>query len=356
MTGEAMIVTGKRLGRLAPNPDAPTLRLTTYLNTDAIPAHPDGADHFANVSDWGLYANDQYGDCGPTSVANSRKLVTKYLTSTEAEPSLDDVIDLYKRSGNPNFPTDDNGVVMQDMLSEVVKNGIGGVKALGFAKVDHTNPEEINAAIAIFGFMLYGVNLETAQQMQSGVWDFVDGSAEWGGHAVMGGRYAAGAHGVVTWAEVVDMTDIFVQRQLEEAWVIVWPEHLKDDAFLKGVNMDAFKADYEALTGRPFPGDVPPAPAPAPTPADPPPPVSPPPAPPAPVDPTGPTPPAPEPFPVPVAPTGPSLTPEEQALVQAAEQWIDDLHLLPDGKALVTALGNWMMSKGITHGNTDPAP
>jgi hypothetical protein len=58
-------------------------------------------------------------------VANSRKLITRYLDAAEVSPSQNDVFDLHRRSGNPGFdPTlaaedpnqDDNGVDMQTML------------------------------------------------------------------------------------------------------------------------------------------------------------------------------------------------------------------------------------------------
>lgn len=244
--------------------------------TGVVPDHPSSADYFSRVTDWGLYTNDQFGVCGPTSVANQRKLISLYLGGLEESPTLEDVYDLYRRSGNPNFdPTtgaDDNGVDMQTMLEAAVKGGIGGVKPLAFASVDHTNLEELRAAVAVFGSLLYGVNLETAQQNQTdaGLWDYRR-SSEWGGHAVLGGRYVDSSTdsrdrtGVITWAEVVDMTDAFVSHQLEEAWVVIWPEHLNDTTFLEGVNLEALAADYKALTGRDFPA----APGPAPTPTPP---------------------------------------------------------------------------------------
>lgn len=266
---------GRRLGRKKPS-NGPALRLGSYL-TGTVPAHPAAADHFAQVSDWGLYGNDQFGDCGPTSVANSRKLVTKYLSSNEVSPSQDDVYDLYRRSGNPRFDPslaegdpnqDDNGVDMQTMLSAVLKGGIGGTKALGFAKVDTSNLEEMRAAIAIFGFLLLGVDLQTAQQTQTDarLWDYKS-SGEWGGHAILNGRYSTGTKdrtAVITWAEVVDCTDAFLTHQCDEAWVVIWPEHLSSETFLAGVDLAMFAADYKAITGRDFPAPVPPTPTPVP--------------------------------------------------------------------------------------------
>ena len=262
-------------GRRSPK-RGPAVRASRIL-TGAVPAHPPAADHFARVSDWGLYGNDQFGVCGPTSLANQRKLVTGYLTGVESSPTQDDVFDLYRRSGNPGFDPatgeDDNGVDMQTMLEAAVDGGLGGVKPLAFAAVDHTSIEEIRAAVAVFGSVLYGVDLETAQQAQTdagGPWDYKR-SGEWGGHAVLGGRYSdspddrADRTGVVTWAELIDMTDMFVSHQLEEVWVVIWPEHLTDATFLEGVDLQALAADYEALTGREWPAPIP-APPPSPDP------------------------------------------------------------------------------------------
>lgn len=280
---EHVVVPNRRLGKRKPL-GKKRLPLGRFL-TGVVPPVPRTADYFTQVRDWGLYRNDEFGVCGPTSVANSRKLTTLYLTGKEVSPTQDDVFDLYRRSGNPRFDpntgADDNGVYMQDMLSSVVTTGIGGVKALGFASVDVDDIEEIRAAIAIFGFLLLGTDLKEAQQSQTNarLWDYVSGSGEWGGHAVLTGRYSdspsdpADRTGIITWAEVVDITDSFLSRQVDEAWVVIWPEHLRDKTFLEGVNLHAFAAAYTDLTGRKFPAPIPPVPSPDPAPAPGPPPT-----------------------------------------------------------------------------------
>ena len=256
----------RMLGRRPPK-HAPALRLANVL-TGKIPDHPPAADHFALVGDWGLYSNDRYGVCGPTSVANQRKLVSRYLGGVEQSPTLADVYDLYRRSGNPDFDpatgAGDNGVVMQTMLEALLAGGIGGVKPIAFASVDPRDLDELRAAIAIFGSLLLGVDLQVAQETQTdrGLWDYRR-TPEWGGHAVLCGRYVdtspdrGDRTAVITWAQVVDTTNAFLQHQLEEAWVVIWPEHLGTVAFQEGVDQAALAAAFEALTGRPFPAPVP---------------------------------------------------------------------------------------------------
>jgi hypothetical protein len=272
---EHMKVSGRRLGLRQPK-NAPRLRMSRLLSVTApLPEHPAAADHLSLVEEWGLYANDQFGDCGPVSVANDIKLATKYLTGTQVDVSLDDVFDLYRRSGNPGFDpktgADDNGVDMQTMLEALLEGGIAGMKPVAFASVDHTSRDMVDTCISIFGSVLFGAMLDTAQMHQTddGLWDFVL-SAPWGGHAFLGGRYFNGQEartGVVTWGEVVDATDAFLDKQLLEAWVVIWPWHLNSKAFQEGVDIQALKEDYLALTGREL--VVPPFPGPQPTPEDP---------------------------------------------------------------------------------------
>jgi hypothetical protein len=150
---------------------------------------------------------------------------------------------------------------MQTMLEALLAGGIGdgkggNIKPVAFAKVDVTNDAELEAAVAIFGGCLWGVNLQTAQQRQTDQspprWDY-DQSGEWGGHAVMNGKFEAGGPGVdaevISWGRDIETTDAFRGRQLEEAWIVIFPWHLEHPAFLAGVSLQALAAEYHALTG-----------------------------------------------------------------------------------------------------------
>lgn len=266
-----------RLGKQEPA-DRPALMLRDVL-TGTMPATPVSADHFANVPSWELGGNDVHGTCGPTSVANLLRLVTFCLTGTMIAVTLDDVYDLYRRSGNPNFdpnksdtdPTQqDNGVVMQDMLEALLRGGIGGHKPLAFAKIATDDMDTLDKAIAIFGGVLLGLKLETAQQRQK-VWDYTPSSL-WGGHAVMAGKFvnpdgtASDRADIITWSTDVAMTRSFVGHQEDEAWVVIWPYHLGTKQFMEGVDQDALAQAYQELTGEPFPAAPAPDPTPTPTP------------------------------------------------------------------------------------------
>lgn len=265
---ESSVVPGRRLGLRVSDPAKQLLRLEL---TGVTPAHPTAADHFSQITNWGMLGNDLYGDCGPAAVAHYVMLVTKYLTGTVVSPSLADVLALYTLCNpdfNPTTGAGDNGVDMGEMLGFVCSNGIGVKKALAHAKVQINSVNDVQAVASIFGGALLGVTLETAQQAQTNtkLWDY-NPSPIWGGHAVLAGLYTGSAVGsdisVVTWGQTCGTTDSFEQHQLNECHVLIFPEHLGTVAFQQGVNLGALAADYQELTGQTLPTIPPKPPAPA---------------------------------------------------------------------------------------------
>lgn len=266
----------KKLGLSPSDPNKPVLALKDFL-TGVVPPHPLAVDHTNGVTP-GLYRNDAFGVCGPTMMCNDRRLI-----STRAghytPPSQDDCFNLYRASGNPNFDpntgADDNGVDMKTMMNAALKNGIGGVKPLGFASVDVTNRDEMQAAVDIFGSLHIAVDLKVAQQATSDAvspfWDYKAGSGEWGGHAILVVKFNPSEDDVWSWAELIRMTVGFEQHQLQEAYVVIWPEHDANPALYEAIDMPHFAGAYTAITnGRPYPGRItPPTPGPTPTPVPP---------------------------------------------------------------------------------------
>lgn len=300
---------------LRPPKNAPALRAADFFDAAAVPAHDPADDNLGSLP-FGLYKNDTYGDCGPVSVANN----VIQVTAGKTVPKLDDVFDLYRRSGNPSFDpatgAGDDGVDMQTMLEALLAGGIGGRKPIAFAKIDAADQQLLEAAIYVFDGVLFGVDLQTAQQAQSDaktpVWEYATPHSDWGGHAILSGRYvdSTGRVAVISWKTLIDTTKAFRENQLGEVWVVVWPEHLTRP----GVDVAKLAAAFKALTGKTLPVPVPPKPAPAPSP----------PAPPAPV---------------------PSTTDDDAALWAALRPWAVAKHTLTNKKAATTVKA-WAKKKG----------
>lgn len=287
-----MARTPGKYGRRAPK-RARALQLGNYL-TGIVPLVPAAADYLAQLDDgWQMLGNDAAGDCVAVTWANVRRLVTTTLTAIPNYPTQDQVWQIYETQ-NPGFNSEggastgpgspcDNGMDIQSLLEYLIEHGgPDGTKALGFAAVDHTNAAEVKAAIALFGYVWTGINVLDVNMDEfsaSQSWDYSANSPVDGGHSVITGGYGAPGAGplggderFITWAQETSFTDRFWQHCVEEAWVVIWPEHLSDHVFLSGVDMAQLAADYTEITGKPFPASVTPPkpepPAPANTPVD----------------------------------------------------------------------------------------
>jgi hypothetical protein len=277
-----------KLGRRPPK-NAPALDFARFF-TGVVPAHPASADYLAPFAAWNMLGNDQYGDCVAVTWANERRLVTGTLAAPGYYPDMPSVVAIY-RTQNPGFPSQDDGMDIQTLLEYLVKTGgPDGVKAIAFAKVDVSKLELVKAAIAIFGSVWTGLTVLDSNMSDFDAgrpWDYDPSSPVDGGHSVVSGGYLGGSKNdvrFITWAAETGFTDDFWTHEVEEAWVVIWPEHLGSVAFQRGVDINQLASDYRAITGKPLP--LPPAPTPSPTPN---------PVPPAPVPDPPPAPPAPEP-------------------------------------------------------------
>jgi len=277
--------TSRRYGRRTPKA-APALSFARFF-TGKTPAHPVAADYLARLAAWRMLGNSEAGNCVAVTWANARRLVS-FIAGTEYYPSQDEVWTVY-RTQNPGFDPNgtadtngpgsphDSGMDIQTLLEYLHKTGgPDGKKVLAFAKVDPSSPDEIKAAISIFGFVWTGIVVQDANMddFNSGrPWDYHRSSPDDGGHSVITGGYGAPGGGplggderFITWAAETSFTDRYWSRKVEECWVVIWPEHLEHPAFQEGVDLAALAADYEALTGKKFPAVVPPSPTPVPAP------------------------------------------------------------------------------------------
>jgi len=280
---------GRRSPKRAAAPE-----LKNYL-TGVLPDYPLTDDYLLALNGgWQMLGNDQAGDCVAVTWANMRRLVSATIGSGAEYPDQSLVWDFYKTQ-NPSFDPSgnaqgdgpgsnaDQGMDIQTAIEDLISaGGPDGVKALGYAKVDYTNPAEVKAAIALFGSVWTGINVLDVNQNEFASdqpWNYVASSAVDGGHSVITAGYGTpgsaqlgGDERFITWAEETSFTDAFWSHQVEECWVVIWPEHLGSKVFLAGMDLAQLAADYQSITGQPWPASVitPPKPAPAPVTGNPP--------------------------------------------------------------------------------------
>ncbi|MGZ6801280.1 MAG: hypothetical protein ACXVGR_15890, partial [Mycobacteriaceae bacterium] len=159
----------------------------------------------------------------------------------------------------------DRGMIIQTFLEHLVATG----DILAFGKVDHTNPDEMRAAVYLGLAIVTGETLETAQQSQQ-VWDYKR-SGNWGGHCTCTVGYPDEMwQTCVSWGAEVNMTEAFISHQLDEAWFVLTQEHVDHPGFRAGFDLAGFAAAVSELTNGkvvvPVPAPQPPTPAPTPAP------------------------------------------------------------------------------------------
>ena len=240
--------------------------------------HPPALDTIKGWGGWAMLGNDTYGDCVAVTWATVRRIVTR-LHTTETYPGLDQVLSVY-RTQNPGFDphgspsvngpgsAHDGGMDIQTLLEHLVTiGGPDGVKAVAFAQVDHRDLEQLKNAIATVGFLWLGVTVTDANERAfPKPWTWRPGDTDLGGHSITGTGYTdAGTWPIETWADEGSLTDLYVQKKVNQAWVVIWPEHV---AQMTQPQRDQLDAAFYELTGKhaDFSQVPPPTPQPAPTP------------------------------------------------------------------------------------------
>jgi hypothetical protein len=307
-----------RGGRLPADLSRPHLRLTGRLDT-AVPPNPAVADWLSKVPEWPMYGNDQWGDCVWAMAGHGLEAWSTYGEGSTVEVTLDVLLKGYHdvTGFDPHVPSTDQGTNIQDALEYWRKTGLGGHKILAFARVDHNDMAEVQAAINVFGALAVGVALPAVaeQQFADGQpWDVVtnDGGIL-GGHAIHAGAYDehAGTFTVTTWGHTQVLTEAWWRTYVDELWVIVSPEWLSAAGVdPEGLDLAGLGEDFAALTHKPNPF---PSPAPSPTPE----------------------------------PPAPTVDAADRALAAAVGPWVNERHSR-DNKRAAAAVKTWMAVKGLS--------
>jgi hypothetical protein len=206
------------------------------------------------VQSWGMLANDQVGDCTAAAVYH---LIQLWLSNNSIAftPTDAEAIALY--SNTSSYPNADDGAAEIDVLKYWAKTGVPtsiGTDVVTFASLNPRDLNQLKLSIEWFGGAYLGVDLPITAQDQTAEWDVVstsgDGAAgSWGGHAVCAVAYDQQTFTVVTWGQLMKVSNAFMQAYLEEAYAVVSQDWLVDSGISPpGLNWAGLMADMKALT------------------------------------------------------------------------------------------------------------
>jgi hypothetical protein len=245
---------GKR-GRLPKKP--PGQRFAISYLSDYLPAPLPPPSYPVNVTagitDWGMLGNgpdptctthpDGVGDCTFAGRQHYRMAKAAAGAETETWETSDQLVAEYLAYDHGQ----DQGAQIADLLLYWYKAGT----ILAFAPLDHTNPAEVDSAMAAFHGAYAGVNLtDDADTLfgQGQPWTTANGEQPnpSDGHCIV----KIGADGSqfdtwVTWGAEQRSTRAWTAACLDEAWVIITQE----DANATNLNIAQLRADIDALHG-----------------------------------------------------------------------------------------------------------
>lgn len=153
------------LGRGGRSPNDPRdIRLATILERDSrgVPTYeaPPLSRDWAEARQYSWLMNDRLGCCTITGIAhlmqNFALANDEPITFTDA-----DIVEAYSRATGyrPGDPSTDRGGLMISALKVAKNFGIGGRKIGAFARVDYSDPLEVQAAINLLGGVYVGARL-----------------------------------------------------------------------------------------------------------------------------------------------------------------------------------------------------
>lgn len=245
----------RKFGKHAPRLSYRTPKLRHYLSTSLPPAP---ATYNALVQVCGklsltlpeakllfpMDGNDQYGDCTCAAMAHAIAVYNgmvgkqKILTAQQVEAYY------FALTGGP-----DSGLDEQTVLSAWKGGSVGGQgeQILGYVSVDITNREHVKQAIALFGGLYIGF------QVQNGAEQAFDARAWWepdaltqDGHAVYVVAYDDVSVTCLTWGDLQTGTWSWWDACVDEAYAILPPQAKQAD-FDVGFNFTQLQADLAAL-------------------------------------------------------------------------------------------------------------
>ncbi len=247
-----------KLGKKPARPGAVRLRLASYTSAAALPPLPAAFGHDAVIDahNWGMLANDRYGDCVWAGAAHETMLLAKEARIVVSFTDADVLGDYAAATGfDPARPETDQGTDVQQAAEYRRTTGIIDAhgarhRIAAYLALEPGSVEHLFQAAYLFGAAGIGLQLPSSALEQSKhgqAWDVVVGAPIEGGHYVpLVGRQADGLH-IVSWGADQVMTESFLGKYCDEAIAYVSRECLVEQKTPEGFSYADLISDLAAL-------------------------------------------------------------------------------------------------------------
>lgn len=250
-----------KLGKKHVRVDPRTLKLAKYISPDLIAKMPPACFYEQGIINWGMMANDRWGDCTCAGAGHLVRLWNERNGRSVLIPD-DQVLALYAlvtgqegAAFNETTGDNDNGCNEIDVLNAFRKTGLGVHKLHSYSQVNPKNMQLLRAAIWLFGAIYVGVELPNSAQNQR-VWDVTDPSlsgdaapGSWGGHCIILTGYDTAGFNAITWGTVKRLTNAWWAAYGDEAYAPLSEEWIgNNDLSPSAFNLVQLESDLAAVT------------------------------------------------------------------------------------------------------------
>ena len=247
-----------KLGK-KPARDSVKLKFGTYFDASLFPTPPVTFGIPWAISNWGLLANDQTGDCVWAGSAHETMIWNQEAAETVIFTDQNVLSDYSAATGyNPADSSTDQGSDMHDAAAYRKKTGI--VDAAGkrhtidaYVALTPRDLDQLALATYLMGAVGIGLQLpQSAEQQfnQAEPWDVVPDAPLAGGHYVpCVGRNSHGNFVVVTWGRLQAVTPAFLSAYMDEGLAYLSFERLKNSVSLQGFDQATLESDLTKLQG-----------------------------------------------------------------------------------------------------------
>jgi hypothetical protein len=257
-TDHSSVRLGKKLGVVH---DRRTIAAAVLLEPSAEIKAPPAHRIARNLHEVPMFANDDYGDC--TCASQGHRIVAMENSSGQREVRVTDADVLAAYSAVTGFraedPSTDNGAYELDVLNHMRQVGMGHERdgtahTIGaFAAVDWTDRHEFCEAHYVFGGLKVCAGLPLSAQRQE-IWDVTEGPSarwgSWGGHSTYCVGYDRDGILLYTWGEEKRATWAWVDRYVDEAYLVVSEDYFKGARTPQGFSMDVLLRELQAIGAR----------------------------------------------------------------------------------------------------------
>lgn len=248
-----------KLGKKPARKGAIAFKFGDFFDLASMPRPPMKIGHWNIGEPWGMFANDQYGNCVWAGAAHEHMMWAKAGLRPRFEVTEKEVLAVYSETTGfkPDDESTDNGTDMGAAAAYRRKTGILDSKGQrhkieSYVSIKPGHADMLALATFLTGAVGVGLMLPESAMEQFDAekpWTLVDkdGGAAGGHYVTCIGRNSNGDFLVVTWGRIHAMSPAFLARYNDESVAFLSLDYLRGKLSPEGFDIQALREHLKKL-------------------------------------------------------------------------------------------------------------